>query len=291
MADVTNGVTKAGATAPGLPLWTDHTAFLRRHRKWIGALMCLGLLLGYAWSLTQPKTFSATASVTLTPVPMYVTASTTEVAPPPVTIDTDAQLLHSPQVRDAVAEALGIPAAAVAGRLSVSATPSSHVLHVTVSSRSALKSAAAANAAVAALIEVRRDTLGSLQTEQLSHLQLAVQAQEHMLDRTAVLSSDNTLYAEVADLQNRVQELADAREHPATVISPAAVPRHRDYANTEVPVVSGAMLGLLLAWGLGLALDRSGQRRRVTSPVPLVRNPFGALPDAAILNESYHHAV
>jgi uncharacterized protein involved in exopolysaccharide biosynthesis len=112
-----------------------------------------------------------------------------------------------------------------------------------------------------------------------------------MLDRTAVLSSDNTLYAEVADLQNRVQELADAREHPATVISPAAVPRHRDYANTEVPVVSGAMLGLLLAWGLGLALDRSGQRRRVTSPVPLVRNPFGALPDAAILNESYHHAV
>ena len=56
----------------------------------------VGLLAGFAWSLQQPSTYSATTSVALTPVPKYVTPSTTELVPPEVTIDTDAQLLRQP---------------------------------------------------------------------------------------------------------------------------------------------------------------------------------------------------
>jgi uncharacterized protein involved in exopolysaccharide biosynthesis len=284
MADVTQ--------PPGLPLWSDHMKFVRRHRVWIGALMGLGLVIGYAWSLTQPTSFSATASVAITPVPMYVTASTSELLPPPVTIDTDAQLLRSPSVRRAVATALGLKADATAGQhLSVSASANTDVLHVTVSARSAQAAADAANAAVAAFIQVRRHALGSIRTKELSHLRLAIDGEEHLLDRGVVLPVDNGLFAQVLVLQKRLQELEDARAQPGNLISPAVVPQHADYANTEVPVVSGAMLGFLLAWMLGIGLDRAPRRRPVSARAPLVPNPFGDLPDAAILHESYHHAV
>lgn len=275
----------------GLPLWSDYTTFVRRHRTWFGAFMGLGLVLGYLFSLTQPTSYSATASVTLTPVPMYITASTTAIAPPQVTIDTSAQLLQNPKVEKAVAEVLGTGAEQAAGHLSVSASANTDVLHVTVSAGSAQKAADAANAAVTAFLQVRRQTLGSLQTDQLSHLRLAIEEVEQLLDRGVVLPADNTLFAQVLDLQTRLQELENARTNPGNVISPADAPRHANYANTEVPVVSGAMLGFLLAWLLGVGLDRAPARRRVSAPAPLVRNPFGDLPDAAILHESYHHAV
>jgi uncharacterized protein involved in exopolysaccharide biosynthesis len=276
---------------PGLPLWSDYVAFVRRHRRRFLACMGVGLVLGYGWSLTQPTSFSATASVALTPVPMYVTASTTDLPPPPVTIDTDAQLLHSPRVVEAVATALGTDNRTAAQRLSVSASPNSDALHITVMSRNAQTAAQAANAAVAAFIQVRRSALGSLQPKQLSHLQLAIDGQERLLTKTAVLPANNDLFAQVFDLQTRLQELEDARAEPANVISLAAVPPHRDYPNTEVPVVSGAMLGLLLAWLWGAGLDRSARRGRVPSRASAVRNPFGDLPNPTTLNGNYHHAV
>ncbi len=276
----------------GLPLWSDYVTFVRRYRIWFAAFMCFGLVLGYAWSLTKPTSYSATASVALTSVPKYVTASPSELPPPAVTVDTDAQLLQSPQVRKAVAAVLGTSAQESASRhISVSASPNSDVLHVTVTAGNAQKAADAANAAASALIEVRRHALGSLQTKQLSHLRLAMQDQEDLLDNGVVLPANNALFAQVLDLQTRLQELEGARTQPGTVISSADVPRHSNYASTEVPVVSGAMLGFLLAWVLGVALDRAPQRRRVSAYAPRVNNPFGDLPDAAILHESYHHAV
>ena len=275
---------------PGLPLWSDYVAFARRHRRRFLALMGIGLVLGYGWSLTRPTSFSATASIALTPVPMYVTASSSDLPPPPVTIDTDAQLLHNPRVVQAVATALGTDDRTAAQRLSVSASPNSDALHVTVASRNAQTAAQAANAAVAAFIQVRRSALGSLQPQQLSHLQLAIDGQERLLTKTAVLPANNDLFAQVYDLQTRLQELEDARAEPANVISLATVPPHHDYPNTEVPVVSGAMLGLLLAWLWGDALDRSARRGRAPSPASSVRHSFGNLPNPSNLNGS-HHAV
>jgi hypothetical protein len=277
---------------PGLPLWSDYGKFVRRHRVWIATFMGFGLVMGYAWSLTQPTSFSATVSAAITPVPMYITASTTQVAPPPVSVDTDAQLLQSPKVVEAVAAVLGTNGEETAGQhVSVSASPNSHVLHITVSAPSSKMAADAANAAAAAFIQVRRHALGSLRTEQLRQLRLAIDGEEQLLNRGVVLPADNTLFAQVVSLQTRLQELQDARKHPATVISPAVAPLHRDYANTEVPVASGAMLGFLLAWLLGTALDRRPRRRPVSTLVPRARHPFGDLPDAAILHESYDNAV
>jgi len=231
---------------PGLPLWSDYTRFVGRHRSRIAALMGLGLLAGFAWSLLQPSTFSATASVALTPVPVYVMSSTTELAPPAVSIDTDAQLLRSPRVLRAIGEELGVDEEAASGHLLVTAAPSSHVLHVTVRAASPRAAADAADAAVEAFAAERRDALGALRQDQLNVLRLRVSDQEARLAqeqrRRLVVPASDDLFGELLELRTSLQELEEAREQPAVVVQPAGPPSEADYANTEVPMTSGAML-------------------------------------------------
>lgn len=280
---------------PGLPLWSDYPRFVRRHRAVIGVLMGLGLLAGFAWSLQQPATFSATASVALAPVPVYVTASTTELVPPEVSIDTDAQLLHSPQVLGAVGDALGRDADVVSEQLSVTASPNSHVLHVTVTAGSAQLAVTAADAAVAAFVKVRRTALGALELDQLRQLRLFVSAQEQLLAqeqaRRVVIPADDELFAQILELRTSLDELEEARTQPAEVVRPAVPPGGPDYANTEVPATSGAMVGLLAGSLLGAAGDRARLRRHQPAGPRTIPHPSGDLPDVATRHEDYHHAV
>jgi uncharacterized protein involved in exopolysaccharide biosynthesis len=280
---------------PGLPTWSDYPRFLKRHRALVGALIGLGLLGGFAWSLLSPPTFSATASIALAPVPVYVTASTTELVPPEVSIDTDAQLLHSPQVLGAVADALGTDAGLASEQLSVTASPNSHVIHVTVTAASAQLAARAADAAGAAFVDVRRDTLGALREDQLRQLRMVIRDQEQLLaqEQTSrlVTSSYEDPFAQILQLRASLDELEEARTQPAEVVRPAVPPASPDHANTEVPVTSGAMVGLLAGCLLGAARDRVPRRpHQPLSPGTHPRAP-GDLPDTTTRHEDYHHAV
>ncbi|KRF06406.1 hypothetical protein ASG88_19825 [Nocardioides sp. Soil777] len=246
--------------APDLPLLSEYPRFARRHRVVIVALMTLGLLAGGAWSFTHPTTFSATASVSLAPVPKYVLPTGIGLAPPEVSIDTDAQLLYSPDVLSGVAEALGADQGSAISHLAVTASPNSHVLHVTATAPSASAAADAANAAVSGLIRVRRDTLGALRRDQLRLLRLWTAGQEDLLareqSRVAVILTTSDVFGQVLWLREGLQELEEARLTPAEVVNtavPATVP---DYPNAEVPLASGAMLGLLVGCFAGARVDR-----------------------------------
>src|SRR4051794_10539824 len=151
----------------GLPLWSDYTGFLRRHTLMLGSMMGLGLVVGLVWSLLQPASFSASASIVLAPVPAYVALTTTELVPPEVTIDTDAQLTRSPDVLSAVGGVPDEDADTASRRMQVTAAANSNVLRVTVTAASAPTAAAAADAAAAAFIDVRRHALGALRHNQL----------------------------------------------------------------------------------------------------------------------------
>src|SRR4029079_15310662 len=89
-----------------LPRLSDYPRFVRRHIAVIAVFVLAGALFGVGWATGQPKTFSATASVALTPVPKYLAPLSPEIPPSAVTIDTDAQLLHSTEVVQAVTAAL-----------------------------------------------------------------------------------------------------------------------------------------------------------------------------------------
>lgn len=275
--------------APGLPLWSDYRRFVRRHRAAIGSLMSLGLLLGLVWSWGQQPTYSATAAVVLAPVPKYVSPSTTALAPPEVTIDTDAQLLQSSRVQSAVADVLGTDPAAAADHLSVTAAPHSHLLNVTVSAGSPAAAADAANAAVDALVRVRRATLGSIQLGQVRQLRLFVSNQQALVSATTVVSVYDAPSARVRQLSTALRELEDARHAPAEAVSPATPPRHADHANTEVPLTSGAMVGLLCGCLLGAARDRAAPARRRRPGPSSALHQFGDLPDVTHRSEGQRH--
>ena len=275
-----------------LPQLSDYRRFARRHRAVMGLLTCLGLLFGLAQSTTHPVTFSATATLALTPVPKYLAPLSTQIAPPEVTIDTDAQLLQSVPVRNAMARALGTDADAAAAALSVTATANSNVLHVTVKARTAQAAADAANAAATALIDVRRRDLGSIQAVQVRQLRAVVRAQELMLadeqSRTIIIPAADSIFAELLTVKATVKEVQEARKTPADIVDPAVAPAHHDYANTQVPIVSGGMLGFLGAVLIGVARDR---RRRVRPHITAERltRPFDAQPGAATRHKDHHY--
>lgn len=278
---------------PGLPLWSDYPRFVRRHRSLIAVLIGTGLLAGFGWSLQQPTTFSATASVALTAVPVYVTPSATELVPPEVTIDTDAQLLRSPLVLGAVARVLGVPEEAGIDHLSVTASPSSRVLHVTITAASASKAAEAADAAVTAFIDVRRDSLGALTVDQLSQLRLRIADQERVLaqeqNKRLVIATSDTVFAQLLQRRTTLDELEEASREPATPLGRAVPPDTPDHANTEVPLTSGALLGLLGGCLLGAGRDRQARSRQSTDHRS--SSPSGYLPNAVSVPEDYRHVV
>jgi uncharacterized protein involved in exopolysaccharide biosynthesis len=269
-----------------LPLWSDYTSFARRHRVVVAVLVGLGLLTGLAWGMMQPATYSATASVALAQVPVYVMRSTGELVPPEVSIDTDAQLLHSPLVLGTVADTLGQDAEAASDQLSVTASPNSHVLHVTVTATSARRAAKAANAAVTALIEVRRQALGALRLVEIRQLRLLVSRQERQLaqeqsTRLVVFANDE-LFASVLELRTSLDELEEARRQPAEIVASARPPADPDHPNIEVPVTSGAMLGLLAGCLAGIV---RGRTRPAGQPPASAHEPSsrsGLVPGAAL---------
>lgn len=245
----------------GLPLWSDHTAFVRRHGRRIGALMVAGVLIGLGWSVLRPDSYTSTVSLSLVPVPAYVTQTADDLAPPAVSIDTDAQLLHSPRVLTAVGDALGTEPAAAGDHLTVTASPNSRVLHVSVTADDATDAAAAAEAAADALVAVRRRALGALSAEQLRQLRFLAARQESILareqGRRMVTPASDELFSDLLQVRTRLTEIEAARRTPAEVIRPANTPGNADYANAEVPMTSGALLGMLIGCLAGARQDRT----------------------------------
>ena len=164
---------------------------------------------------------------------------------------------------------------------------------MTVKSSSPDRAAAAADAAVVALVDVRRESLGALRQDQLRQLQLLVTTQERALAKEQtvrlVLPATDDLFAQIQQLRTGLDELAEARREPVLVVQPATPPRQADYANSEVPMVSGAMLGLLAACMVGAGRDRLGLLAKRPALVRTLSLPSGRLPVTATLHEDTHH--
>jgi hypothetical protein len=109
--------------------------------------------------------------------------------------------------------------------------------------------------------------------------------------RRLVVPASDDLFGELLELRASLQELEEARELPAVVVQPAGPPSEADYANTEVPLTSGAMLGLVGGCLLGAGRDRARRSRgRPTAP-PILRQPSGTTSAIRTTNGEYHHAI
>lgn len=152
-----------GVAGPRSPSVTVGEFFrlVRRHAVALVVATLIGAALGAAFQLGRPATFTASESVLL---PSDRSTSSNE---PPVTIDTDAQLVTSDPVLKAVSAATGGTSthAQVAARLDVTAIPNTRILHIAYTAASPDQALRGVQAATREFLGLR-DQLTGLSLEQ-----------------------------------------------------------------------------------------------------------------------------
>jgi hypothetical protein len=223
----------------------------------IGALV--GLAVTSALYLGRPVQYASTVALELTSVAPLVDLNPTGPRLDDVTIDTDAVVTTADPVVDAVAAAVGSDPEDVRSALTVRARPLSRVLEVTYTTTA---SPDAAREGVTAAAEAYLDLREKLIIDPVrSYVSGVVKA-------TDTVQSDSTIVGDQisrgqAGLELRL-ERAEAYEInlplPGAVVASASSPTARRGV-VDVALMSGAMLGALLGFVIGLGWERRASHR------------------------------
>ncbi|MDQ3627434.1 MAG: hypothetical protein M3419_01150 [Actinomycetota bacterium] len=256
-----------------LPTLEQYAATARRHLLLIIIGMLLGTAGGMLYLRSEPATHTATTTVLLGRIPAYVPTDPSDPAPRLITIDTDAAIVRSRMVSDAVAAATGLSQDQAQDALTVDAEPLSEVLRVSFSHPDADLAVRGADVAVDTLLELRSTTLPSSRTTKLRRLESELQDLVDQLD--ALLLSGTRLGGPATALEQQLsaqhtylEEQLDQDPDVGRVLVEAQPPTQASRANPEVRIASGAMLGLLAGLGLGLVRDARRPKGRQVPAAP-----------------------
>lgn len=253
----------------GLPELGQYGRFVRRHGRLLVVCALAGLAAAAAWHTQTPSTYTSTTSVLLNPVPTFAGTDPSGRAPRDVTVDTDAQLVRSSPTLAAVARAVGQDPGDVAAALEVSAPSLTHVLEISFTAADPRTARLGAATAGHSLLESRREFLGALQPGQLALLQVEVARLESELEdvvaRHGSVERRAALEEQLQVLRGRLRNLYVTRSEPGHILEAATLPPGPDPTDVEVPLTSGAMLGLLAGCGLGAVRDNRQRRRWANS--------------------------
>lgn len=270
---------EAEAANPRLPHAEPHRlsdllGFGRRHRAIIASGLVVGALAGFAVQLHRGVAHEATVSLILPADPVYPSVHSV-----PTTLDTEAALVDTDQIHDAVARAVG-PDAALLGRFTVTADPNSRIMNLTVSGPDQEVATTAVTAAATALVAERDTQLldekeavsdsydgqvngitNELTTLNVTERKLAGQAgpgsQELLAglvrQRVAVLG----LLDKVSGQAQRVSSTPLNAGHIVREAQPHPIPSRWAEA-----VANGLAIGLIAGIAIGAATDRLSPRLR-----------------------------
>lgn len=226
-------------------------------RRWIVLGMAVGIVLGAVVHALTPPSWTATVAVELTDVSPMVDLQGSGFTPDELSIDTDAQILAADGVVATVAQQTGESEADVREDLAVSARPLTTILEVSYSHHAPSTALRGADAAAAAFLRERQRLIISPLQSQLA--QIIALTEDPGL--TADLLQDDGIGVSdaVPSLEIRRQlatslqlELSSA----GRVLEQARLTASADRGDIEVPLTSGAALGGLFGFGLGLLRAR-----------------------------------
>lgn len=238
---------------------------MRAGRRAVGSLL-VGALVGagaaLAWYVERPTQYTSTIALEITPATAAIDLNPTGPRLDPVTVDTDALIMVSDDVAVAVAAATGGDPHDVARELSVRARPQSRVLELSYTTD---RSADAAREGVTAAAEEYLDQRTRLIIDPVrTYVRQVISAATAVQD--AYPSTDDTVSGGQVTLENRL-ERAQAYQiqlpPPGLVVVSASEPTGRR-GTFNVIVVSGALLGALLGFGVGLAWEAAHTSRRAS---------------------------
>lgn len=257
LADVGGGVSGgpagAGRRARVRALGVPNLLVLVLTPAAVGGLVGAGLA-----GATAEPTFRARVSILITPSPVYLdTGAAVDEEDPPreITVDTEAALLESERALGRAARVSGVEVAELRDASTVTAEPNSQILVLTVQAGAADRADRGARAVADSYLQEReafliqrRDRLVDQLRDELASLDPAVRTLTG--DRERVIAQIDYLETSTATI-GRVARQEDA----------AAVRRQ-----AEVPIASGAALGLLL--GVAAVRRLSTTRRPLREPRP-----------------------
>ncbi|MCU0264570.1 MAG: hypothetical protein MUC45_00410 [Actinomycetia bacterium] len=232
--------------------------------------LLVGLLVGLAVYVLSPAQYRTTVAIELSSVAPMVDLNPAGPRIRDVTIDTDAQLLRADEVVAAVATAEGRDPAAVRAGLTVSARPLSQVLELTYATDSAAAAQAGAETAAQTFLALREEAVIAPVREYLEASLAATRQPGTEVgdpDVTGLVPNPSDTEASRARAAITKVELAG----PGRVIAAPPLPTGADRGDVIVPVVSGAALGALVGFLVGVGrcwlADRRGRRE---PPLPAV---------------------
>lgn len=237
-------------------------------RAAVGALVggLVGLTVTGVLYLSRPVQYSSTVALELSSVTPLVDLNPTGPRVDAVTIDTDAVMTAADPVVTAVAEAVGRDVGDVRTAMSVRARPSSRILEITYTTTA---SADAAREGVTAAAEAYLDLREQVIIQPVRTYVDGVVAATNEVQSDPLLVGEQVARGQAA-LERRL-ERAEAYEIalpvPGSVMASASLPTARRGV-VDVALMSGALLGGLIGFALGLLWERRLHRHHGHLPDP-----------------------
>ncbi len=269
------GLTGPSRPPDSLPL-RSYLSPLRRHLVLMAGCTLLGLVSGLAITFTHVPVYESRVRVLAPPIPVRVVPPGTEAAPRSVTPDTEAQLVTSEAVLKRLSGVLNVSEEGLADAIAVTAPPNTQLLRISFRATSPEDARLGAEAVAETYLVTRQQLLNEqrrlLIEATRARAQLLRQELESLRSYAQQLPAGSTerdvsrqrrvaLFTEIRNLQFQLTELQNNAVQSGEVVSAANNPRRPIDQNGQVPVVSGAVLGLLL--GIVVVRAADGQLLRV----------------------------
>jgi uncharacterized protein involved in exopolysaccharide biosynthesis len=257
----------------------DYLSVLRRHWWVLVLLVALGVAGAAGVARTRPRVYEAATSVLVTPTAVQGGNQAGGRTSGAINLDTEAQLVVSTDIAVSAQKLLKVatPPDQLATGVSVTVPPNTTVLVITYAAPAPKEAQSGSHAFAIAYLQNRQATAQADLTAQISALDAKVKQYSATLSqlssRLAGLKAADptkadlnsqiaTLTAQVNTLTSRENELSTAQVTPGKIINDAQLPSRPARPSVPLFLASGAMLGLLLGFGVALVRERTDKRLR-----------------------------
>ena len=267
------------------PQLSDYGALIRRQWWLVALAFLIGIYGGFWYNFTQPKIFTSTTQVLVTPTGVDDDAvSTNSRTRTEINLDTEAQLLTSTAVAALAADILDTEAGLddPADSVRVTVPPNTEVMTIKFKAATAGAARDGADAFAVAYLsnraQVASDQIAARQDSRQAQVRARTESLQEITaslgtldpgsaERAVADAQVQSLSAQIAILTAEANELESRPVTPGRTITEATVPRRPSSPVLLVNLAGGAMLGLLLGCGVALLRQRSDRNLRNSEEV------------------------
>lgn len=240
--------------------FADVQANLVRRWRVVAAVVVVCVLIALALAYLLPRSYTATAVVTVNAINANVEASPNATD---ISMATEQALAHSRTVIEKAGERLhrDDDPRDLAEQVSVTAPADAQVLQIDATAGSAKEAADLANAVAGSYLQVRRTTVAKDVKAQLANVDKRIASLRRAGGKGKKASAGSESTNELSYLLERRSQLVTAPDDPGHIVTQALPPRS---TSSPGPVIFGAGgLAVGLVAGVALALVRERTDRRI----------------------------